>query len=239
MWNRMTPDQATSRRAMCGVPALLAAALAALSITAATVRAEPAAASGTPDTCLDKPNAVTPQGSRWFYRIDHASGRHCWHLRDQGANAGAARIAPHTTVAQAVPSNAPAPTPLMPSDRPASNHARRRRRWREYDGRRGARADPADGLAERAATFRGGHAGPQRGRPGYRGFGHARTAGRAAPDRSRCPVGETQCCATGNRRTARRRHHRAAASAGPARGRAGARYHRHRVAGGELDHLAG
>jgi hypothetical protein len=103
---------------MRGVPALLAAALAGLAVMAPTARAEPAA-SGTVDACVEKPNAASPQGSHWFYHVDRASGRHCWHLREQSANAGGARIAPRTAAAQAMQSNAPAPASLMPSDRPS------------------------------------------------------------------------------------------------------------------------
>ena len=34
------------------------------------------------DDCLEKPNGPTPQGQRWYYRIDHANnGRQCWYLR--------------------------------------------------------------------------------------------------------------------------------------------------------------
>lgn len=34
------------------------------------------------DDCLANPNGPTPQGQRWYYRIDHANnGRQCWYLR--------------------------------------------------------------------------------------------------------------------------------------------------------------
>src|SRR6187397_374875 len=34
------------------------------------------------DDCLEKPNGPTPQGQRWYYRIDHANNdRQCWYLR--------------------------------------------------------------------------------------------------------------------------------------------------------------
>ncbi len=63
-------------------PALLAALLAALAMTAAAVRAEPAAAPAASDDCLAKPNAPAPPGSHWYYHVDRASGRQCWHLKD-------------------------------------------------------------------------------------------------------------------------------------------------------------
>ena len=33
------------------------------------------------DDCLSAPKDQTPQGSHWYYRIDHATKRHCWYLR--------------------------------------------------------------------------------------------------------------------------------------------------------------
>ncbi|NEW90879.1 hypothetical protein DY468_02795 [Rhodopseudomonas sp. BR0M22] len=33
------------------------------------------------DTCLAAPNAPTPAGSHWFYRLDHSANRKCWYLR--------------------------------------------------------------------------------------------------------------------------------------------------------------
>ena len=36
------------------------------------------------DDCLSGPKDQTPQGSHWYYRIDHATQRHCWYLRAEG-----------------------------------------------------------------------------------------------------------------------------------------------------------
>ncbi len=37
------------------------------------------------DECLAKPNAPTPQGQHWYYRIDHANNdRQCWRLAPEG-----------------------------------------------------------------------------------------------------------------------------------------------------------
>ncbi len=37
------------------------------------------------DECLTKPNAQTPQGQHWYYRIDHANNnRQCWRLAPEG-----------------------------------------------------------------------------------------------------------------------------------------------------------
>ena len=36
------------------------------------------------DDCLSKPNAPSPQGTHWYYRIDRATQRHCWYLGAEG-----------------------------------------------------------------------------------------------------------------------------------------------------------
>jgi hypothetical protein len=48
---------------------------AVVAVTARASRAEPAA-----DACLSKPNAMPPQGSHWYYRIDRTTNRRCWYL---------------------------------------------------------------------------------------------------------------------------------------------------------------
>jgi hypothetical protein len=39
------------------------------------------------DECLSSPKDETPDGSHWYYRIDHATKRHCWYLREEGEKA--------------------------------------------------------------------------------------------------------------------------------------------------------
>lgn len=36
------------------------------------------------DDCLSAPKDETPAGSHWYYRLDHATKRHCWYLRAEG-----------------------------------------------------------------------------------------------------------------------------------------------------------
>ena len=36
------------------------------------------------DDCLSAPKDQTPEGSHWYYRIEHATKRHCWYLRAEG-----------------------------------------------------------------------------------------------------------------------------------------------------------
>ena len=42
-------------------------------------------AAGAVDDCLSGPKGQTPQGAHWYYRIDHATKRHCWYLADERA----------------------------------------------------------------------------------------------------------------------------------------------------------
>jgi hypothetical protein len=36
------------------------------------------------DDCLAGPNAAAPQGSHWYYRVDHTTHRECWYLGPEG-----------------------------------------------------------------------------------------------------------------------------------------------------------
>ena len=47
------------------------------------------------DDCLAAPKGATPEGSHWYYRIDHATKRHCWYLRDKAKST--AQTAAHST----------------------------------------------------------------------------------------------------------------------------------------------
>jgi len=58
------------------------AATLAVSLTAVIGTAEVSRAA---DDCLTKPNALAPQGSHWYYRIDRTTHRQCWFLGAEGA----------------------------------------------------------------------------------------------------------------------------------------------------------
>ncbi|WP_291853740.1 hypothetical protein [Bradyrhizobium sp.] len=96
-------------------PALLAGILAAANLATVTeVRAQAAT-----DNCLTSPKAATPAGSHWYYRIDRATNRQCWYLREKDdKNARAApqpAAAPSSTSSAAAPDPAPAkPSALTP-----------------------------------------------------------------------------------------------------------------------------
>jgi len=69
------------------VSAIFASILAGIPLATVSHGATPAA-----DDCLSGPKDQAPHGSHWYYRIDHATKRHCWYLKEssQGAAANAA-----------------------------------------------------------------------------------------------------------------------------------------------------
>jgi hypothetical protein len=68
------------------------------------------------ETCLAAPKAASPQGSRWYYRIERPSLRKCWHLvqKDQTVKSAAAPTAPQRDLDEA-DEPASAPAAKMPS----------------------------------------------------------------------------------------------------------------------------
>ena len=73
------------------VPALFATVLAAANLTTGTdLRAQ--AAQGGDDTCLSSPKGATSNGGHWYYRIDRATKRQCWYLRDEGEKSARAPL---------------------------------------------------------------------------------------------------------------------------------------------------
>jgi hypothetical protein len=59
------------------VPAVVASLLAGAAVMTLSL-----SAAGAADECLSGPNDQAPQGSRWYYHIDHATNRQCWYLKD-------------------------------------------------------------------------------------------------------------------------------------------------------------
>lgn len=66
-------------------------------------------------TCIEQPNQVAPEGTRWTSRLDRAKGRKCWFLSDASANG-------HDAAAQgaAAPGQAGAPPAPTLSERLSS-----------------------------------------------------------------------------------------------------------------------
>lgn len=83
-----------TNRTMSLLPAVAVAMLAGAA--AVTIESKPASAA---DECLAKP-AGTPAGKHWFYRVDRATKKQCWYLRDddrasQGASLVTRKLASH------------------------------------------------------------------------------------------------------------------------------------------------
>ncbi len=83
-------------RAATIVAAMIAFILSSANLAAAPEDTEPAA-----EQCLTSPRDYTPPGTRWRYRIERSTGRHCWYLKDDAEKA--ARKTPEKT-----PDKAPA-----------------------------------------------------------------------------------------------------------------------------------
>jgi hypothetical protein len=68
------------------------------------------------DTCLTGPQATTPRGSHWYYRIEQGTKRHCWYLgaeRGKIAQKPAAKSRPHARAPEKLAQTAE--PPLQPS----------------------------------------------------------------------------------------------------------------------------
>jgi hypothetical protein len=70
-----SPEMHMSNRAAKFVTAIFASLLAGAPLTTVSY--------GAADDCLSGPKDETPEGSHWYYRIDRATKRHCWYLREQ------------------------------------------------------------------------------------------------------------------------------------------------------------
>ena len=95
---------------MSGRRTILQSAMFTLVLLAAT-SAQSAPDARADDTCLAKPDATTPPGQHWYYRIDHANNkRQCWHL---GPEDGRVQKSESLAEPQAAPDTAvqSAPTP--------------------------------------------------------------------------------------------------------------------------------
>ena len=66
------------KRSAKSVTAVFASFLAGVALTAISTSAARAA-----DDCLASPKHPAPQGSQWYYRLDRATQRQCWYLRDK------------------------------------------------------------------------------------------------------------------------------------------------------------
>jgi hypothetical protein len=65
------------------------------------------------DDCLTAPKDQTPEGGHWYYRIEHATKRHCWYLRQEGEK-------PPQTAASSPPGP---PMPIVPKQAAATQRS--------------------------------------------------------------------------------------------------------------------
>jgi hypothetical protein len=94
-------------RAVKFVSAILAGILAGTTLARPSHAETPA-----PDDCLLSPKGETPQGSHWYYRIEHGTERHCWYLRE---GERLSQSSPQNILPPAKP-----PAPLAPAVPPAN-----------------------------------------------------------------------------------------------------------------------
>jgi hypothetical protein len=74
------------------------------------------------DTCLTSPRDYAPPGTRWRYRVERGSGRHCWFLKDD-AGKTAGKAGAQTTSATEEPAPTPPRKKSAPSRALADAHA--------------------------------------------------------------------------------------------------------------------
>jgi hypothetical protein len=91
-----SPEMQMSNRTAKFVSAIFASLLAGV---AATTIAQSTARAA--DDCLAGPKEQTPPGGHWYYRIDHATKRHCWYLGDEREKLS--RVAPRGSAPSANP----------------------------------------------------------------------------------------------------------------------------------------
>jgi hypothetical protein len=98
---------------MPGRSAILSPAMFALVVTAA-ISAQAMRTTHAADDCLAKPDAATPPGQHWYYRIDHANNnRQCWRLAPEGLPVQ--KAAPQSADATASESDAPQAVSAAPA----------------------------------------------------------------------------------------------------------------------------
>jgi hypothetical protein len=106
-----------SYRSVKFIPALLAGIVAGANLATVTdlraqsteqgVEAGKQANQAAADNCLSSPKGATPSGSHWYYRIDRATKRKCWYLREESEKTDdkfARAAPPESAPAQASPS---------------------------------------------------------------------------------------------------------------------------------------
>ncbi|MBX9709901.1 MAG: hypothetical protein K2X60_02605 [Xanthobacteraceae bacterium] len=65
------------------------------------------------DECLSGPKGTTPGGKHWYYRIDRATKKHCWYVREEGGKTR--KVASAKPVVETAAQEDSAARPLEPS----------------------------------------------------------------------------------------------------------------------------
>jgi hypothetical protein len=123
-------------------------ALIASILSSASAFAAPDDAEQRPDTCLTSARDYTPPGSRWRYRTERGTGRHCWFLKDD-VEKTASKAAEPTTAAE---EPAPAPSRKKPKARTVSDA---RAEFSQVPVEPETRPEPAPSAPPAAAGARG------------------------------------------------------------------------------------
>ncbi|MCP4619576.1 MAG: hypothetical protein GY844_24435 [Bradyrhizobium sp.] len=121
-------------------------ALIASILSSASAFAAPGEAEQRPDTCLTSPREYSPPGSRWRYRIERGSGRHCWFLKDDVEKAASKSAEPKTAAEEP----APAPSPKKPAKARTVSDARAE--FSQVPVEPEARPEPAQNASAAAAS---------------------------------------------------------------------------------------
>jgi hypothetical protein len=99
-------------RAAKFVAAMIASILSSASAFAAPEQAASDKTAQRADPCLTSPRDYTPPGTRWRYRVERGTGRHCWFLKDDAEKVAGKAAEPS---AAATEETAPAPSRRRPA----------------------------------------------------------------------------------------------------------------------------
>ena len=99
--------------------ATLAVLVCALVLSVNSSSGQPAA-----NNCLAKPNAASPQGSHWYYRVDKVGNRRCWYLGPKDAKPRQAWSPKPQSALKPQPKPAPQPMATATAATPAQLVAR-------------------------------------------------------------------------------------------------------------------
>lgn len=109
-----------SNRSAKFVAAIFASILAGTSFAAVAQDAGKETGTKTADSCLPAPKGPVPAGGHWYYRIDRATKRNCWYIREENKSARAAPKDSKPSSAASAPEASP-PASQVAAD-PVSPH---------------------------------------------------------------------------------------------------------------------